>query len=78
MKNSPLTNLTLNDEVFVKTIDGVFRIGTIIAFGEHTVIVCCGAYRYVARKEELIIQGYKLPPYKKKIGDNFSRTIVLY
>lgn len=76
MKNSPSASLTLNDEVCVKTIDGVFRVGTIAAFGEHTVIVSCGAYRYVARKEELIIQGYKLPSYKKKIGENISRTIV--
>lgn len=78
MLNNTSTRLTINEKVAVKTIDGVFRLGTIAAFGEHTVVISCGAYRYLARKEELLKLGYKLPPYKKKLGEKITRGIMWY
>lgn len=60
------------------SIDDVSRIGTIAAFGEHTVIVSCGPYRYVARKEELLILGNKLSPYKKNMYENITRCTIEY
>ena len=66
MGNKELPMLRIGENIVVKTIDGEVRSGTIEAFGEHIIILSSGVHRYVAKKQELITKGYRMPPYKPK------------
>lgn len=51
--------------VTVQTVDKRLRTGIVTEFGEHVVILSCGVHRYVARKKDLEVQGYRIPLNRK-------------
>ena len=67
MKMMEIKILTIGDEVTAQTVDRSLKTGIVTTFGQHVVIISCGAYRYTVRKSELKAQGYRMPPYKKHV-----------
>lgn len=67
MKMMEIKILKIGDEVTAQTVDGSLKTGIVTTFGQHVVIISCGAYRYTVRKSELKAKGYRMPPYKKHV-----------